>query len=99
MKLTQVTDQQIAFILRQAEKGTAVEEVCRKAGISIQTYYRWRKKCGGLMPSEMRRLKQRQPLPACGGGAGRYARPYSGCADADPAYDPCRRGPAGAGDM
>jgi putative transposase len=35
-----------------------VEEVCRKAGISIQTYYRWRKKYGGLMPSEMRRLKQ-----------------------------------------
>jgi transposase-like protein len=32
------------FILRQAEEGTAVEEVCRKAGISIQTYYRWRKK-------------------------------------------------------
>ena len=35
-----------------------MEEVCRKAGISIQTYYRWRKKYGGLMPSEMRRLKQ-----------------------------------------
>ena len=35
-----------------------VEEVCRKAGISQQTYYRWRKKYGGLMPSEVRRLKQ-----------------------------------------
>ena len=35
-----------------------MEEVCRKAGISQQTYYRWRKKYGGLMPSEMRRLKQ-----------------------------------------
>ena len=35
----------------------AVEDVCRKAGISIQTYYRWRKKYGGLMPSEMKRLK------------------------------------------
>ena len=58
MKRSQFTDQQIAFILRQAEEGTAVEEVCRKAGISIQTYYRWRKKYGGLMPSEMRRLKQ-----------------------------------------
>jgi putative transposase len=44
--------------LRQAEEGTAVEEVCRKAGVSIQTYYRWRKKYGRLMPSEMRRLKQ-----------------------------------------
>lgn len=35
-----------------------VEEVCRKAGISIQTYYRWRSKYGRLMPSEMKRLKQ-----------------------------------------
>lgn len=35
-----------------------MEEVCRKAGISIQTYYRWRNKYGGLMPSEMKRLKQ-----------------------------------------
>jgi putative transposase len=58
MKRSQFTDQQVAFILHQAEEGTAVEEVCRKAGISIQTYYRWRKKYGGLMPSEMRRLKQ-----------------------------------------
>lgn len=35
-----------------------MEEVCRKAGISVQTYYRWRSKYGGLMPSEMKRLKQ-----------------------------------------
>ena len=35
-----------------------VEEVCRKAGISQQTYYKWPKKHGGLMPSEMRRLKR-----------------------------------------
>lgn len=58
MKKSKFTDSQIAFILRQAEEGTTVEEVCRKAGISIQTYYRWRKKYGGLMPSEMKRLKQ-----------------------------------------
>lgn len=32
--------------------------MCRKAGISIQTYYRWRSKYGGLMTSEMKRLKQ-----------------------------------------
>ena len=49
---------QIAFILKQAEDGTTVEEVCRKAGISVQTYYRWRSKYGGLMPSETKRLKQ-----------------------------------------
>ena len=58
MKRSKFSDQEIAFILRQAEEGTRVEEVCRKAGISQQTYYRWRMKYGGLMPSEMRRLKQ-----------------------------------------
>ena len=58
MKTSRFSDQQIAFVLRQAEEGTAVAEVCRKAGISEATYYVWRKKFGGLMPSEMKRLKQ-----------------------------------------
>ena len=58
MKRSKFSDQQIAFLLRQGEEGTSVGEVCRKAGISVQTYYRWRKKYGGLMPSEMKRLKQ-----------------------------------------
>ena len=48
---------QIAFILRQAEEGTPVAEVCRKAGISDATFCGWRKKCTGLMPSEMKRLR------------------------------------------
>jgi putative transposase len=58
MKKSRFSEQQIAFVLRQTEEGTAVAEVCRKAGISEATYYVWRKKFGGLMPSEMRRLKQ-----------------------------------------
>ena len=58
MKTSRFSEQQIAFVLRQAEKGTAITEVCRKAGISEATYYVWRKKFGGLMPSEMKRLKQ-----------------------------------------
>ena len=58
MKRSKFTESQIAFILRQAEEGTAVAEVCRKAGISEATYYNWRKKYGGLLPSEMKRLKQ-----------------------------------------
>ena len=58
MKTSRFSKQQIAFVLRQAEEGTAVTEVCRKAGISEATYYVWRKKFGGLMPSEMKRLKQ-----------------------------------------
>jgi putative transposase len=44
--------------LRQAEEGTPVAEVCRKVGISEASFYAWRKKYGGLMPSEMKRLKQ-----------------------------------------
>lgn len=58
MKRSRFTEQQIAFILKQSDDGTTVEEICRKAGISIQTYYRWRSRYGGLMPSEVKRLKQ-----------------------------------------
>jgi putative transposase len=57
-KKSSFTDAQVAFILRQAEDGTAIGEVCRKAGISEATFYNWRKKYAGLMPSEMKRLKQ-----------------------------------------
>jgi putative transposase len=58
MKRSKFTEAQIAFILRQAEEGTAVGEVCRKSGISEATFYAWRKKYAGLMPSEMKRLRQ-----------------------------------------
>jgi putative transposase len=58
MKRSKFTEPQIAFILRQAEEGTAVGEVCRKAGISEAIFYNWRKKYAGLMPSEMKRLRQ-----------------------------------------
>lgn len=58
MKRSKFTDSQIAFVLRQAEEGTPIGEVCRKAGIAEATFYNWRKKYGGLMPSEMKRLKQ-----------------------------------------
>jgi putative transposase len=58
VRKSKFTEQQIAFILKQADDGVSVEDTCRKAGISIQTYYRWRQKYGGLMPSEMKRLRQ-----------------------------------------
>lgn len=45
-------------MLKQAEDGTPIAEVCRKAGISDATFYNWRKKYAGLMPSEMKRLRQ-----------------------------------------
>lgn len=58
MKTTRYTEEQIAFALKQAELGTPVEEVCRKLGVTQQTFYRWRKKYEGMMPSDMKRLKQ-----------------------------------------
>jgi putative transposase len=58
MKRSRFTDQQIAFALQQAEQGTQVGEVTRKMGISEQTFYRGKKKFGGLMPSEVRTLRQ-----------------------------------------
>ena len=57
MKRSKCTDAQIAFVLKQAEDGTSIAEVCRNAGIAEATFYNWRKKYAGLMPSEMKRLK------------------------------------------
>jgi putative transposase len=58
VKRSKYSEEQIAFALKQAELGTSVEEVCRKMGISDATFYNWRKKYGGLGPSELRRLRQ-----------------------------------------
>ena len=58
MRRTKFTEEQIAFALKQAETGTPVMEVIRKMGITEQTFYRWKKKYGGLGNSELRRLKQ-----------------------------------------
>ena len=58
MKTSRFTEQQIAFALKQAETGTSVKEVTRKMGISEQTFYRWKKKYSGMMPSDLRKLKQ-----------------------------------------
>ena len=58
MKKCKFTEEQIAFALKQAELGTRVEEVCRKLGISEATFYVWKKRYGGVGPSELRRLRQ-----------------------------------------
>lgn len=57
MKKSQFTPEQITFSLRQAESGTPVPEVCRKMGISDQTFYRWKKRYLGMGIAELRRLK------------------------------------------
>ncbi len=58
MKKKRFTEPQIAFVLKQAEVGVSVSEVCRKAGIAEQTFYRWKQKYGGMQPSEMKKYKQ-----------------------------------------
>jgi hypothetical protein len=59
MKRSKFMEAQIAFILRQAEEGTAVER-CAASGISEATYYSWRKKYDGLEPSDMKRLNPKK---------------------------------------
>ena len=58
MKSSKFTEEQIAFALKQADTGTHVKEVIRKMGITEQTFYRWKKKYGGMMPSDLRKLRQ-----------------------------------------
>lgn len=58
MKASKFTDAQKAFVIKQGEEGMPVAEVCRKAGISQATYFNWKKKYAGLLPTEMRRLRE-----------------------------------------
>ena len=58
MKASKFTDAQNAFIIKQTEDGTSVAEVCRKAGIRSATFFNLKKKYAGLMPSEMKRLRE-----------------------------------------
>ena len=50
--------EQITAIPKQAELGTPVAELCRKVGISEQSFYRWKKVYGSMQPSEARELRQ-----------------------------------------
>lgn len=58
MKKSKFSEEQISYILKQAELGTPVAEVCRKVGVTEQTYYRWKNKYGGMLPSDIKRLRQ-----------------------------------------
>jgi putative transposase len=50
--------EQITCVLQQVASGRPVGDVCRQVGISEQTFYRWKKSYGGMLPSEARELKQ-----------------------------------------
>jgi putative transposase len=58
MKKSRYTDSQIMAILKQAEAGTPVPELCREHGMSSATFYKWRAKYGGMDASLMTRMKE-----------------------------------------
>ena len=58
MKKTAFTEEQIAYVLRHAEAGTPVADVCRGMGISEATFYVWRKKYASMGVTELRKLRQ-----------------------------------------
>jgi putative transposase len=58
MKRSRFSDSQIMAILRQAENGTSVPELCREHGMSNATFYKWRAKYGGMDASMVARLKE-----------------------------------------
>lgn len=58
MKASNCTDAQKAIIIKQGEEGTSVAEVRRKAGMSRATYSKWKKKYAGMLPTDMKRLRE-----------------------------------------
>lgn len=58
MKKSRFTDSQILAILKQAENGIPVPELCREHGMSSASFYKWRSKFGGMDVSLMARMKE-----------------------------------------
>jgi putative transposase len=59
VKAKQYTEEQIIAVLKEAEAGAKVSDLCRKYGMSDATYYNWKAKYSGLTVSELKRLKAR----------------------------------------
>lgn len=58
MKKSRYTEQQMAWVIKQVELGTPVQQACRKLGISRTTFYGWQKKFAGMNPSDVRKMRQ-----------------------------------------
>lgn len=57
MTRSKFSEQQIISILKQAENGRTVAEVCREAGVSTATYFKWKSKYGGMEASDIRKMR------------------------------------------
>lgn len=58
MKKSRFSETQIVSILKQADAGLAIKDICRQAGISVPTYYQWKSKYGGMEASDLQRVKE-----------------------------------------
>ncbi|OCG69465.1 transposase, partial [Gilliamella sp. Occ3-1] len=56
--MKKMTEHQIVAILKEAEAGIPVKELCRKYGMGNSTFYKWREKYGGMETSDIKRLKE-----------------------------------------
>jgi putative transposase len=68
MRKKTFSEEQIALALRDAEAGTPVTEVCRKLGVSEQSFYRWKRKYLGMGVAELRRLNNSRRRTASSSG-------------------------------